>query len=224
MTGSLFRRPPLRPVCRTDLRLRSSRGFRPSALRLSTASTGPDRQLRDTDPRKIADQKAPTFGAFFALLPSCMVSSSRPLFCPVTATPIAHSRNMRTGRGLAAPALPKKLYSTLALMGGLPLQRGLLVPPSSCPLSRIPPDAAAPTVWWQCNVSAACPMLRDCVNCLMPNSIFRCPTTGLNVPRPFVPDPDADPNFYEHLPCPACGQSHLMHKSTGELIGEPHEE
>jgi hypothetical protein len=25
----------------------------------------------------------------------------------------------------------------------------------------------------------------------MPNSIFRCPKTGLNVPRPFVPDPDA---------------------------------
>jgi hypothetical protein len=73
-------------------------------------------------------------------------------------------------------------------------------------------------------VAAACPMPRACVNCLMPNSIFRCPKTGLNVPRPFVPDSDANPNFYEHVPCPACGQSHLMHKSTGKLIGEPREE
>ena len=100
----------------------------------------------------------------------------------------------------------------------------LCLPLAHIRYSNGPSTHAVQSMMSSATVSAACPMPRDCVNCLMPNSIFRCPNTGLNVPRPFVPDPDADPNFYEHVPCPACGQSHLMHKSTGELIGEPREE
>jgi hypothetical protein len=42
----------------------------------------------------------------------------------------------------------------------------------------------------------------------------------MNVPRPFAPEPAADPNIYESVPCPACGLSHLGNKSTGKLIGE----
>ena len=54
----------------------------------------------------------------------------------------------------------------------------------------------------------------------MPDPIFRCPNTGMNVPRPFAADPDADPSSYELVPCPACLRSHLMNKSTGKLIRE----
>lgn len=42
----------------------------------------------------------------------------------------------------------------------------------------------------------------------------------MNVPRPIVPDPAADPNTYEYLPCAACSLSHLFNKSTGRLMGE----
>jgi hypothetical protein len=54
----------------------------------------------------------------------------------------------------------------------------------------------------------------------MPDSAFRCPHTGMNVQRPFAPDPAVDPSIYEYVSCLACGQQHLMNKSTGELIGE----
>jgi hypothetical protein len=81
--------------------------------------------------------------------------------------------------------------------------------------------AAGPEPCEQCNGCGRLPDAKGLRKLSMPNSIFRCPKTGLNVPRPFVPDSDANPNFYEHVPCPACGQSHLMHKSTGKLIGEP---
>jgi hypothetical protein len=50
--------------------------------------------------------------------------------------------------------------------------------------------------------------------------VFRCPATGMNVPRPFDPDPDADPSAYEYVPCPACLRSHLLNKSTGKLMGQ----
>ena len=46
----------------------------------------------------------------------------------------------------------------------------------------------------------------------------------MNVPRPFAPDPAADSNIYEYVPCPACGLSHLMNRSTGKLIGEKEKE
>ena len=49
---------------------------------------------------------------------------------------------------------------------------------------------------------------------------FRCPRTGLSVPRPLAPDPEADPNAYEHVPCPSCGLWHLVNKSTGKLIAD----
>jgi len=52
------------------------------------------------------------------------------------------------------------------------------------------------------------------------DSTFQCPRTGLNVQRPFAPNPEADPDAYEYVPCPACGLSHLVNKSTGKLIVE----
>ncbi len=45
----------------------------------------------------------------------------------------------------------------------------------------------------------------------------------MNVPRPFAPDPAADPDIYEYVPCSACGLAHLMNKSTAKLIGETEE-
>jgi hypothetical protein len=54
----------------------------------------------------------------------------------------------------------------------------------------------------------------------MPDSTFRCPHTGMNVQRTFTPDPAADPDIYEYVPCPACGLHHFANKSTGMLIGE----
>lgn len=58
---------------------------------------------------------------------------------------------------------------------------------------------------------------------LMPSTTFRCPKTGLVVPRPFAPDPTADPDVHEYVRCPACGLSHLVNKSTARLIGEREE-
>jgi len=52
------------------------------------------------------------------------------------------------------------------------------------------------------------------------DSTIRCPRTGLNVSRPLVPDPEADPIAYDYVPCPACGLSHLVNKSTGKLIAD----
>jgi len=52
------------------------------------------------------------------------------------------------------------------------------------------------------------------------DSTFRCPRSGLNVPRLIAPDPEADPIAYDYLPCPACGLSHLVNKSTGKLIAD----
>jgi hypothetical protein len=45
----------------------------------------------------------------------------------------------------------------------------------------------------------------------------------MNVARPFAPDPAADPAAYEYVPCPACGLSHLVNKSSGKLVGESSE-
>jgi hypothetical protein len=58
----------------------------------------------------------------------------------------------------------------------------------------------------------------------MPKSVFKCPNTGMNIPRPFTLDPDADPSSYELVPCPACALSHLINKATGSLMGEPQDE
>jgi len=52
------------------------------------------------------------------------------------------------------------------------------------------------------------------------DSTIRCPRTGLNVSRPLVPDPEADPIAYDYVPCLACGLSHLVNKSTGKLIAD----
>jgi hypothetical protein len=57
-------------------------------------------------------------------------------------------------------------------------------------------------------------------SCLMASPTFRCPRSGEDVPRPFAADPAADADLFVSLPCPACGLSHLLNKSTGRLMGE----
>ncbi len=54
----------------------------------------------------------------------------------------------------------------------------------------------------------------------MPNSTFRCPNTGMNAPRPFALDPDADPHAYGSTECPACGGLHLFSRSNRQFPGD----
>jgi hypothetical protein len=54
----------------------------------------------------------------------------------------------------------------------------------------------------------------------MASLTFRCALTAAEVPVPFSPDPESDPNTYEYVVCPACSRSHLVNRSTGKLIGD----
>jgi hypothetical protein len=42
----------------------------------------------------------------------------------------------------------------------------------------------------------------------------------MNVPVPFAPDPATQTHAYESVACPACGNLHLINKSSGKLLGD----
>jgi predicted RNA-binding Zn-ribbon protein involved in translation (DUF1610 family) len=51
--------------------------------------------------------------------------------------------------------------------------------------------------------------------------VFKCPRTGLNVQHRLAEDvPDDRKNAYTSVVCPACANLHLVHSSTGKLLGE----
>jgi hypothetical protein len=57
---------------------------------------------------------------------------------------------------------------------------------------------------------------------MVPPTIFRCPTTGLNVQwtaEEIVPG-KVPPHTYVSIACPACTQLHFINKQTGKLLGE----
>ena len=53
--------------------------------------------------------------------------------------------------------------------------------------------------------------------------IYRCPATGLNVQGLLADDKSANKSeTYETVKCLACSRLHLIHRSTGKILG--HEE
>ncbi|MGP8120912.1 MAG: hypothetical protein ACLP8B_10370 [Xanthobacteraceae bacterium] len=51
--------------------------------------------------------------------------------------------------------------------------------------------------------------------------VFKCPRTGLNVQHWLAEDvPDNGKDTYTSVVCPACANLHLVHDSTGKLLGE----
>jgi len=55
----------------------------------------------------------------------------------------------------------------------------------------------------------------------MPNLIFRCARTGLNV-QVWLPEEGApaEADSYEAVTCPACSRIHLVNKTTGKMLGD----
>ena len=51
--------------------------------------------------------------------------------------------------------------------------------------------------------------------------LFRCPSTGTNVQH-WLADhvPEDAKDRYAPVVCPACTKMHLIHNSTGKLLGE----
>jgi hypothetical protein len=57
-------------------------------------------------------------------------------------------------------------------------------------------------------------------SCIMPSLIYRCPVTGKLVQTWSADDGGADDETYEPFSCLACGQIHLVNRSTGHVIGQ----
>jgi 4-hydroxy-3-methylbut-2-en-1-yl diphosphate synthase IspG/GcpE len=50
--------------------------------------------------------------------------------------------------------------------------------------------------------------------------LINCPFTGLKVQHLLADPPEAEKDHYSFVACPACGRAHLVHNSTGKLLGE----
>jgi hypothetical protein len=51
-------------------------------------------------------------------------------------------------------------------------------------------------------------------------SLYRCPTTGLNVQGWFADEVDDEEEMtYDTVTCLACTQVHLVNRSTGKVLG-----
>jgi hypothetical protein len=57
----------------------------------------------------------------------------------------------------------------------------------------------------------------------MAATVFRCPTTSMNVQHWSDDDNDARENEYEGIVCPACTKLHLLNRKTGKLLGQDDE-
>jgi hypothetical protein len=54
----------------------------------------------------------------------------------------------------------------------------------------------------------------------MAPSLYRCPTTGLNVQGWLADDPSGgNDDVYETVTCLACTRVHLINRSTGKVVG-----
>ena len=56
----------------------------------------------------------------------------------------------------------------------------------------------------------------------MANTIFKCPTTGMNVQHWLADAPEAEDSrdSFESVICPACSRLHFVNRSSGRLLGE----
>jgi hypothetical protein len=56
----------------------------------------------------------------------------------------------------------------------------------------------------------------------MANTIFKCPTTGMNVQHWLAdePEPEDSQGSFEGVICQACGRLHFISRSSGRLLGE----
>lgn len=50
--------------------------------------------------------------------------------------------------------------------------------------------------------------------------VFKCPRTGTNVQHWLEDVPDDAKDTYTSVICQACTKLHLIHSSTGKLLGE----
>lgn len=50
--------------------------------------------------------------------------------------------------------------------------------------------------------------------------LFPCPITGLNVQHLLTAVPEDEKDCYQSVLCPACARMHLVHNTTGRLLGE----
>ena len=54
----------------------------------------------------------------------------------------------------------------------------------------------------------------------MPDFVFNCPTTSMNVQYWLEDDDDALENEYKGITCPACARLHFLNRKTGKLLGQ----
>jgi len=50
--------------------------------------------------------------------------------------------------------------------------------------------------------------------------VYKCPQTGLNVQHRLAPPDDGAKTAYVSVACSACTRLHLVHSSTGKLLGD----
>ena len=54
----------------------------------------------------------------------------------------------------------------------------------------------------------------------MPQLVFKCPRTGMNVQHWLdEPETGASPPLYESVVCKACTRIHFINSATGKLLG-----